>query len=68
MEETSRGRLVTVKELARVLSVPTSWVYQRTAESSIPCVRVGRYGRFDVEQVMRWLSAEQQAAQAACAR
>ena len=63
--KTSVRRLVTVDELARILSVPKSWVYQRTAGGSIPMVRVGRYVRFDVDSVMRWLSAEREAAKAA---
>jgi len=64
----SGNELVTVDELARLLSVPRSWVYQRTAAGTIPLVRVGRYVRFDVGRVMRWLSAEQKAAKAARAR
>ncbi|MBN1461060.1 MAG: excisionase family DNA-binding protein [Armatimonadetes bacterium] len=66
--ETRTRRLVTVRELAGYLAVPESWVYQRTADGSIPHVRVGRYVRFDLRAVERWLSAEQQAAQAARAR
>lgn len=65
---TSERRLLTVTELARLLSVPESWVYQRTADGSIPHVRVGRYVRFEHRRVMRWLEAEQQAAKAARAR
>lgn len=65
---TQERRLLTVKELASTLSVPESWVYQRTADGSIPHVRVGRYVRFDLSRVMRWLAAEQEAARAARAR
>lgn len=68
MESTESVRLLNVKQLAGALGVKASWVYQRTAEGSIPCVRVGRYVRFDLARVMRWLAAEQQAASAARAR
>lgn len=49
------GHLLTVEELAGVLSVPKSWVYARTATGEIPHVRVGRYKRFVFRDVMQWL-------------
>lgn len=67
MDVRSGNGLVNVKQLANLLGVPTSWVYQRTADGSIPMVRVGRYVRFDVRQVMDWLHAEQEAAKRASA-
>ncbi|MDZ4180414.1 MAG: helix-turn-helix domain-containing protein [Coriobacteriia bacterium] len=65
---TTERRLLDVRELAAILAVPESWVYQRTADGSIPHVRVGRYVRFDLARVMRWLEAEHGAARAARAR
>lgn len=60
MSEVSGGRahLLTVKELADVLSVPESWVYARTATGEIPCLRVGRYVRFRLAEVLRWLEGQ----------
>jgi excisionase family DNA binding protein len=49
------GRLLTVAELAEVLAVPSSWIYARTATGDIPHVCVGRYKRFRLGEVMRWL-------------
>ena len=51
------NRLVTIKELAEVLQVPVSWIYQRTrlGQTAIPHIKVGRYVRFNVEDVMRFL-------------
>jgi len=49
------GALVNVEELAAMLKVPTSWVYMHTAAGTIPHVRVGRYVRFRVEEVLAWL-------------
>ena len=50
------NRLVTIKELAEVLQVPVSWIYQRTrlGQTAIPHIKVGRYVRFNVEDVMRF--------------
>ena len=45
-------RLVNVEEMARILGVPTSWLYQRTRMNTIPCVRVGKYVRFKPEEVL----------------
>lgn len=65
MDVVNGGRLVNVKQLADLLGVPRSWVYQRTADGSIPMVRVGRYVRFDVRRVMDWLQTEQETARQA---
>jgi len=51
------GRLLTVPELAEILSVPESWVYSRTATGEIPHVCVGRYKRFRLGEVLRWLES-----------
>lgn len=58
-----RGHLYTVDELAETLSVPKSWVYARTASNEIPHIRVGRYVRFSVHEVMRWLGVGNDEAQ-----
>jgi len=45
--------LITAKQLAGILNIPTSWIYQRTryGEDSIPHYRIGKYVRFDPEEV-----------------
>jgi excisionase family DNA binding protein len=56
--------LLTIDELAKQLRVPKSWVYSRTRKTgkgSIPRIRVGKYLRFDLEQVMNWLKEKQEA-------
>jgi len=45
-------RLVAVEEMARILGVPVSWLYQRTRLNAIPCVRIGKYVRFKPEEVL----------------
>lgn len=47
---------VTVAEIARLLGVPRSFIYERTARGQIPCYRVGRLLRFKVSEVERWLA------------
>jgi len=52
--------LVTPQELAEMLRVPVSWIYQRTrlGQEAIPHLRVGRYVRFDPQQVIAFLEAK----------
>jgi len=52
--------LVTPQELAEMLRVPVSWIYQRTrlGQGAIPHLRVGRYVRFDPQQVIAFLEAK----------
>lgn len=53
--------LITVKELSQVLNVPTSWIYQRTCmgQKAIPHVKMGKYVRFDAEQVIDFFNKEE---------
>src|ERR1700733_5997592 len=49
------------EELAARLNVPPSWVYEKTrtrCRNPIPCLRLGRYVRFDWNAVIIWLTAE----------
>lgn len=48
--------LITVKELAERLKVPSSWIYQRTrlGTKAIPHVRIGKYVRFDLIEVLEF--------------
>jgi len=53
-------RLINVKELAEILNVPVSWIYQRTrlGTEALPHIRIGKYVRFDVDQVLAFLQAQ----------
>lgn len=55
---TSTEPFVTVEHLARILGVPKSWVYERTARRAIPHYRLGHLIRFRVSEVLDWLTAE----------
>ena len=50
------SELITAKELAKRLKVQVSWVYRRTrlGQEAIPHVRMGKYVRFDWEEVVKF--------------
>lgn len=53
--------LLTIQEVAELLQVPSSWVYQRTrrrATNRIPGFRLGKYWRFRASDVMVWLEQQ----------
>jgi excisionase family DNA binding protein len=50
--------LLSVDELSKSLNVPKSWVYSRTRETgpdSMPRIKVGKYCRFVLDDVLDWL-------------
>ena len=47
--------LISVEEMAKKLDVPVSWLYARTRTNDIPHLKVGKYVRFDPDQVMHWI-------------
>ena len=50
--------LLTVKEVAEILRVPVSWVYERTRRRGfemLPCLKVGKYLRFRLSEVQKYL-------------
>ena len=51
-------RLLTPPELAEHLQVPISWVYDQSRVGAIPTVRVGRYLRFHLGEVLGYLQAQ----------
>jgi excisionase family DNA binding protein len=48
--------LITVKELAEKLKVQVSWIYQRTrlGQEAIPFVKMGKYLRFNLTEVIKF--------------
>ena len=54
------ARLMTVREVADLLQVPSSWVYEHTRHRSlnrIPGIRLGKYWRFERADILRWIDA-----------
>ena len=50
--------LLTVHELAQLLNVKASWVYGKVAAGDIPHLHVGRYPRFDRDEVLAWVRSD----------
>lgn len=49
------GALLTADEVAQLLGVPRTWVYEQSRAGRIPTVRLGRYRRYRQEAIERWL-------------
>ena len=49
------GSLLTAAEVAEMLGVPTSWVYEQSRAGRIPTVTLGRYRRYRREAIEEWL-------------
>jgi excisionase family DNA binding protein len=61
MSTESKCELMTVQQVAQLLQVPVSWVYGRLRERSLeklPGYRLGKYWRFDKEEVLVWLAQQ----------
>ena len=53
--------LLNVKQLSQVLNVPVSWIYSRTRETGLeamPRIKVGKYCRFVLDDVLQWLQRQ----------
>jgi predicted DNA-binding transcriptional regulator AlpA len=52
--------ILTPEEVAKRLKVSVRWVYEKRrprAKNPIPCLPLGRYIRFDWNEVLKWLNA-----------
>ena len=50
--------LLTVQDVAKLLSVPTSWVYERTrrlGSDQLPYVKLGKYLRFEETAIVDFI-------------
>ena len=52
MNGNASDRLLTPEGLAEHLKVPVSWVYEQSRQGNIPTHRLGRYIRFDLQEVL----------------
>ena len=46
--------LLTPEEVAQYFQVNRQWVYERTCKNEIPHIKVGKYLRFQREEIDRW--------------
>lgn len=49
-------KLVTVKEIAEILRIKPSTVYQWAELGQIPCIRLNSALRFDLKDIQIWIS------------
>ena len=49
------GSLLTAAQVAQLLEVPTSWVYEQSRRGTIPTVTLGRYRRYRRDAIEAWL-------------
>lgn len=50
-------RLLEAREVAELLSVPVSWVRQTTRAGHLPHVQLGRYVRYQQDDVLAWVES-----------
>jgi excisionase family DNA binding protein len=48
--------LLDAPELARIFGVPESWIREQARQGHLPCLRLGHYMRFRLEEVERFLT------------
>lgn len=49
------GPLLTADQVAELLSVPKTWVYEESRKGRIPTVTLGRYRRYRREAIEAWV-------------
>ena len=50
--------LLRPEEVAKLLSVKPSWIYEKVRAGELPCLRVGRHLRFTRTMVEHWLAGQ----------
>ena len=51
---TTAAGWLTIDEAAALIRVPKSWLYERTRTNTVPHVKLGKYLRFDREELVTW--------------
>jgi excisionase family DNA binding protein len=62
-KEQLADRLLTVQEVASLLRVPVSWVYEctrRRLRERLPGIRLGKYWRFQQAEIHAWLEGQRE--------
>jgi excisionase family DNA binding protein len=63
-ENRNDGRLMTVREVAELLRVPSSWVYERTRRrgmEQLPHFKIGKYLRFEESALAEFIRRQSRA-------
>ena len=53
--------LLTVEDVARLLAVPKSWVYQHAEAGTLPSRKIGKYRRFVPAEITEFLEGRRPA-------
>lgn len=53
------GRLMDAAEVAELLGVPKTWIYEMSRKGEIPTVTLGRYRRFRREAIEAWIEGQE---------
>ncbi|HHT9119302.1 MAG TPA: helix-turn-helix domain-containing protein [Candidatus Hypogeohydataceae bacterium YC41] len=48
-------KFLRIEELAALLGVPKSWIYDRTRTGIIPHLKIGKHTHFNAFEVKEWL-------------
>ena len=51
-------QLIGVKDIAKVLNVPCSFIYGKIRTNEIPHYKVGKYRKFDPDEVLEWIKQQ----------
>ena len=51
------GPLLRPEQVAALLAVKTSWVYEAVRSGQLPCLRIGRHIRFTRAMLEEWLQS-----------
>lgn len=51
------NKYLTVEDVANLLQVPKSWVYEKVRLREMPSEKFGKYVRFDEQQLVSWIKA-----------
>jgi excisionase family DNA binding protein len=49
--------LIDAEAAAQLLGVPETWVREKARLGRLPCIRLGRYVRFDPDELIAWARA-----------
>jgi len=60
--------LLNAEQAAELLNVPVSWVRAEARAGRIPCVRLGRYVRFEADELRLWWATRRQGPRRAATR
>lgn len=54
----NNDELLTPKEVAQILKVPISWVYERTRTRDLPVKKLGKLVRVRMSDLEKWIDGE----------